>query len=333
MKFMRYQNSSIPIFNVKIKEKYWVLGFVSLFFLSAIILSFLVLFLYESMMIRSNRLPNVTEANKEFRLNIVEDFIDLSFNSIDKYIVVFGDSQFYGFGMAPVNTFPYILNKYSPDKKIINLSIVGGRSTDALIILKKLLDKKVKLEKIIYNINLKHYHNKIAEGFGRLPKDSSDENVLRHSFRVLKEYWEDWLIYEIAGWERSERPTVNTINKEGVKSFMPSKPRHNIKYLVELLELIKAHSEDHLIILAPFNEKALFLNEIERDSYLTEVLYLKGLAKKNNGKIKDLTFELNYENFLDSVHFSRKGHQRIADLLEQFITSPPLPSKRIIQLN
>jgi hypothetical protein len=324
MKSMQYPNSSISIFNVKVKEKHWVLGFISIFVLSAITLSFLVSFLYESMMIRANRLPNIRMANKEFRLNIVEDFIDLSFNSIDKYIVLLGDSQFYGHKMAEVNTFSHILNEYSPDKKVVNLSIVNGKPTDALIILNKLLDKKIRLEKIICNVTFIHFQNKkVVEGLGRLPKDSSGGSILRPSIKVLKNYWVDWLIYEIAGWEKSENLIVNKKSEH----FFLSKPRRNVKYLVELLELIKAHSEDHLIVLSAFSEKALVLNEIERDSYLKEALYFKNLVKKNNGKIKDLTFELNDEDFLDIVHLSRKGHQRVAGLLKQFTISPSLLKK------
>jgi hypothetical protein len=318
MKLMKYQNSSILTFNVKIKEKHWVLGFISSFFLTIIFLCLLVAFLYESMMIRSNRLPNIRQVNEQFRLNIVKDFIDLSFNSTEKYSIVLGDSQFYGLNMAEVNTFPHILNMHSLDKKVVNLSIVDGRPTDALIVLKNLLDKNIKLETIIYSINFTHFLNGTVEGFGRLPKDISSENILRHSFKILKNYWVDWLLYEKADWKRSEHLIIN----KDAKPTFSSKPRRNVKYLVELLELIKTNSEDHLIVLSAFSDRALVLNKTERDSFLAETSYFKSLVQENKGRVKDLTFELSDDDFLDTVHFSRKGHQRVANLLEHFIISP-----------
>ena len=321
MKLTKYQNSSTSIFSFAIKWKYWVLGFICIFPLGTMLSIFSVYSLYEAMLKRSNRLPNIRSINKEFRLNLISDFIDKKFNPIDRYTIILGDSQFYGFGVTEKQTFPSLLSENFPDKKIINMSIVEGRSTDAILILKLLLDKNIKLEKIIYSVNLSHYQNGTTEGFGRLPKDYSDKNILRHTFKLLNTYWVDFLVHEIVDWEKSHRFVANARRAP----TLSSKPRRNIKYLNGLLELIKINSESHLFVLPPYSEKALALAGIKRDAFSREALYFENFVKNKGGNFMNLTFELDsHEYFIDVIHFSPKGHQKVADFLISFLATTSL---------
>jgi hypothetical protein len=181
--------------------------------------------------------------------------------------------------------------------------------------------KNIKLDTIIYNVNIHHYRNEITEGFGRLPKTEQDLSILLHITKLLKNYWVNLLVYEITGWKKSDRLILDQrfIIEGGGTTNFPSEHRHNIKYLLELLDFIKSYSDDHLMILTAFSETTLTFRGVDRNSFLTEILYFKNILKKNGGKMKDLTFELNDEDFFDAVHLTIRGHKKIAEILLRMI--------------
>jgi len=324
MKSMKYQNLSISIFNLKIKSKNWVFGFISLFFLAGVSSFIGISFLYATMLERSIRLPNIEDVEKEARLNLLKDFVDKKFNTNNRYNLVLGDSQSYGFRVPEEHTFAYIIDQYFPEKKAVNLSLAGGMAKDALLILKLMRAKNIKLDTIIYNVDIRQYKNEVKEGFGRLPRTEQDQSILLHITKLLKNYWVNLLAYEIIGWNKSERLVLDQrfiIEGRGTTNFQ-SEPRHNIKYLLELLDFIKSYSDDHLMILDAFSETTLTFRGVDRNSFLTEVSYFKNLLKKNGGKMKDLTFELNDEDFFDAVHLTIRGHKKVAEILIGIIAPP-----------
>ena len=106
------------------------------------------------MVSRSNRLPSVRDLNENFRIYFIKDFISRKFDSQKEYVLVIGDSQFFGFRENEEDTFPSLIAK-DRNLNAINLSIQGGTDTDMGKILKYLKGYKIKY--VIYNLNVNHY--------------------------------------------------------------------------------------------------------------------------------------------------------------------------------
>jgi hypothetical protein len=85
----------------------------------------------------------------------------------------------------------------------------------------------------------------------------------------LKNYWVNLLAYKITGWEKSERLILDQrfINKGSGTTNFQSEPRHNIKYLLELLAFIKSYSDDHLMILSAFSETTLTFRVFDQNFF------------------------------------------------------------------
>ena len=319
MKLIKCLNLSISIFSRKIKSRIWVLGFVSLVFFASVFSYVGTSFLYSAMLERSNRLPDIRDFEKEDRLNLVNDFIDRKFNFTDKYILVLGDSQSYGYRMLEEQTFSHIIEKSINGRRVVNLSVVDGRAKDAITILKQLQRKNIKLVTIIYNFNARHYRTVAIEGFSRLPEAESNNNIPLRSLKLLKKYWGEFLVHEIIGWKKSEHMILDKrfFSGESEAAELASIPKRNVKYFLELLSLIKKTSNNHLIVLSPFSERVMKLQGINIDSIVKLVSYFKNVLKENGMNYKDLTLNLDDDDFLDYVHLSEKGHQRVAGILKE----------------
>jgi len=71
-------------------------------------------------------------------------------------ILALGDSQTYGYGLAPQETFVEHLRQRYPDYGIYNLGIINGRVSDFTQIAEMLAARGVSAEMVICNLNLTH---------------------------------------------------------------------------------------------------------------------------------------------------------------------------------
>lgn len=291
--------------------KNWTIKLISFIFINIILILALLYFFKITMFSYSDRMPNIRKVSKEYRLNIVQDYINYKFKQGTTYDIVIGDSQFYGFKQYEKDTFPYLLKKEFSNKNIINLSIVDGTERDLNLILQILKDKKVKINRIIYNFNLSHFSTILLND--KLPSQSLNTFSNLYTLKLQKDYWTSFI--EKTFLEKKYSQRYDTRKYDINRYNITNKNDKNFEYLLKNMQSL---SKKVLIILSPHSISSLENSNYDIQKFKKNITKYKNIISKTNCETLDLTFEFNKSCFLDILHLSIHGHKEITQSILKY---------------
>ncbi|MSN96597.1 SGNH/GDSL hydrolase family protein [Campylobacter sp. FMV-PI01] len=286
-------------------------------YLKILFFSFIIIFISSFLFIYfkiktydENRVYDVRKIDKSYRLSLINNYIDKKYQK--NSILILGDSQTNGDSFTYQSTFAGLLSK-KLNKNVIILAFKGARVLDNYQIVKYLIKQKYKFDAIIFDVNQGH---------------TGEVNLKRLDANNSKDYTFEILF--------NQKSFLNFI-------FNPN-PKKDSKKLP--LNLYKPHhmgSASHKVE----NEKIYFQNLLALTNEIKQitkniVFYTtprpwnnfkfnsqndKDIIKnfnqsiKNFCKIQNITYlePKLYENifYIDIVHFNKKGHKEMANLLEK----------------
>ena len=256
----------------------------------------------------SDRMPNIRKVDKEYRLNVINEYLDFKIKQNKNYDIVIGDSQFYGFKQYEKNTFPYLIKKQLPNKNIINLSIVDGTEQDIIKLLMILQKKNVTVNKIIFNYNLSHFSSIKHEN--RLPDMEKILHTDLYLINLIESFWVDSLKKSLLKVQK----TQDFLTQKYKKNRYNIVSTNNVNF-ENLLTLMSVLSDDVLIVFSPHNLESLEYSHYNLNEFTSRIQQYKILVNKYHLDILDLTFNFEKDDFLDILHLSIKGHIKISQII------------------
>lgn len=269
----------------------------------------------------SNRLPSVRDLNENYRMYFIKDFIRRKIDLQKEYVIVIGDSQFFGFRENEEATFPYLIAKDN-NLNVINLSLQGGGAADMVKVLRQL--NGVKIRYIFYNLNINHFvkwleASNIMTEASYLP-ESNDKPVmntytlgaqLRYFFNITPHY------------PFHQKTTTTEEEREGSKLYTMPKRSFDIVLekkgpLFELCELIKKTSQ-HLIIASPQFKDNLEYNGFDLDKIKRNLQWYENAMREEGMNYINMTFAFERSDFIDETHLNKNGHRKMAQVLKKYL--------------
>jgi len=292
--------------------KKWTIKFISMLIISVVLI---LTFLYFSKIIMfsyADRIPNIRKINKEYRLNLIQEYINFKFKKGVEYDIIIGDSQFYGFKQYEEDTFAYLLKKELTEYHIINLSIVDATEKDIIQILNILKEKDIKIKHIIYNFNLSHFSTIVQED--KLPKNKSNILTNLYTLKLQEDYWISYFKQKKFHKKNSQKYDSRKYNKDRYNII----DKNNIN-LNQLLSIMKSISKDVLVVFSPHSIDSLKESNYHIDDFIKNIERYKSIVRTKDCFLLDLTLAFEKKDFLDILHLSVDGHKKITQKIKNHI--------------
>ena len=272
-----------------------------------VLILYIVFSLYKLNLYNENRIYSIRKMPVEYRMSLIENFIDKKYK--ENSILVLGDSQANGHMYPEEFIFSKLLqNKLN--KNIINLAFQDSRILDNTEILKYLLEKNMKFETIIFNVNQSHVQ---INNYSRLKEDKEVKNSY-YIFGTLKEpkAFKDFL--------ENPNPTSMTSDKLNLRKFSNyynMNEKHIEEYILKLNDFVniaKNISNRVIIYITPHSLNAVKYNN-ENDIEVLNNFSKKILNFCKNKNVECIEIDITEDNYyIDIVHLNSKGHEKMSDI-------------------
>jgi hypothetical protein len=256
-----------------------------------------------------SRVPNVRLVPDEYRVPMLEVFIEDRIRPGGKpLIVVLGDSQSWGFRHREERVFTALLQQRLPDHDIVNLSIVDGRLSDQMMILKMLKAHGIRPRLIITSSNITHIRtpdlvrlvpsarpywsyffspiNVYRVGQFAIPKDPEPRDMAYRRFQVPDRF-------------RDSAPGLDDLSRrvEGV------------------LRMARSVGDEVLFYTPPHAVEDFASYKYDRALYDRQVKAMMETCRTAGVLCEDLSAAFPVSAFQDVVHLNRIGQRLLTDKL------------------
>lgn len=264
--------------------------------------------------------------------------INNKIDSLKKSILIIGDSMGFGQGVEYEYTFAGLLRDTLDQYQIINTSVPGWGPIQYKITLAKYLNMGIDIKFVImafypYNdiIDAKRDYRKIKISNGYIVTRNTSSNAINrfNTFIVKHSHFLTWLYRKKESYRiKKQHDTLNPKSKFG-RMFNGDRDSF-IDYTNEALQAIYDMSEmclrkdiSLLVLIMPsehgFTERTTISTEVDY-SFPNRIIYSE-LMKKEIHSI-NLWPNVDEECYIpQDVHFSKKGHKIVADLIMKYFLS------------
>ncbi len=260
----------------------------------------------------SIRIPRVRSFPDEARILVAQEFLSEKRKS-QPTIVVMGDSQPNGMGMNENTIFSGLLNESHP---VINVAFQDARPMDALILLDEMNAAGIVPECIVYNVNPSHV--KVTQD-SHLAIEGVDDMGRRN---LIVEIFKNPIIWK-KGADKTMKSVTNTTNMERRFSedyLKIDNPEPYLKILERFIRKARERSPNVIVYMtphAPISMEVNHFSQTELDSFFQE--FVQPLCRRHGVTCLDPAPEFTNADFIDIVHFSARGHRKMADYLEPYL--------------
>ena len=263
------------------------------------------------------RLPDIRMLNEEYRLPYIERFLSRRLSQDKRYIIILGDSQFYGADFPEDQIFSGLLqSKVSKDGyEVINLAMTDGRAIDMSKIIGVIGKLNIKVSHYIYNFDLAHYSKIYEKDFGRL---SSYKKLPAISFfyahTMVINYLKKILSFTI--FQKAEPKLKMEIENAGRYDTDHERNDHNFAKLVQDM---RSNCQNPMIVFSPHCQECFQYSHFDATLFTHDIIFYGNLARKQGVPPIDLTFSFEKNNFIDIIHLNLKGHLALSNVLSDHI--------------
>ncbi len=254
----------------------------------------------------STRIPDIRKIDKKYRLNYIDDYLSYKINPDQSYILLLGDSQFYGYHQSEKYIFSNYLTRNTDKTQLLNLSLNDARPSDVIQELKLIRSHSIKVTAIIYGLNLGHFGDGNGTYIRRLPDHKANILLPLYTTKVTFDYWTEKLF-----------PTQ--FSQQFTEKALPSSLAHAPEILDSrfplLLQEIKRTSQKALIISEPRSEIDILRqpeNKIVKDLWTD--LYANE-TKEYGLHFIDASAWMDNSCFIENTHLNKKGHELFSQKL------------------
>jgi hypothetical protein len=261
---------------------------------------------------RSNLIPRVRSFPDEARILVAQEFLSEKRKS-QPTIVIMGDSQPNGLGMDEKTIFSGILNQ---SHHVINVAFQDSRPKDALILLDEMNAAGIVPECIVYNVNPAHV--KVTQD-SHLAIEGVDDMGRRN---LIVEIFKNPVIWKKGSDKtmRSETPNTNMEHQVPEDYLKIDNPEPYLELLERFIGKARERSPNVIVYMTPHAPIAMennHLSQTELDRFFQE--FVQPLCRRHGVTCLDPAPEFTNADFIDIVHFSARGHRKMADYLEPYL--------------
>ena len=256
----------------------------------------------------STRIPDIRKIDKKYRLNYIDKYLSYKIDPDKPYILVLGDSQFYGYHQSEKDIFSNYLAQNTNKSKLLNLSFNDARPLDVIQELKLIRSHNIKVTAILYGLNLGHFGEGNGTNIRRLPDEKANTLLPLYATKVTIDYWREKLFPTQFSQQFTEKALPNSL-AETPKILDPRFPL--------LLQSIKKTSPKALIISEPRSEIDILqqarnrkTKELWTDLYANE-------SKKYGLNFIDASAWMENSCFIENTHLNKKGHKVFSQKLRK----------------
>lgn len=256
-----------------------------------------------------DRIYDLRQVPIEYRVSLQEDFIDRTYER--NTILILGDSHPYGYRHLPKRIFSRLLSK-KLNQKVINIAFSDKSITDNVNTLNYIVSKNMKFDRVVFNVNQSHPKSPTSSRLDLLNKIDYKIGIFqnRKAFEIFIEYFNPKADYTGDFYQQKISPDYYDMPLESFSIYLDK--------VEQLISLAKLVSKNVIIYETPYAEedaKRLQLNMKDMEMFTNEIQ--KICIKHNVVFLKPNISRIEY--FDDLVHFSKKGHVKMADILYETI--------------
>lgn len=266
---------------------------------------FSIFILYKLNLYDENRIYSIRKIPDQYRISLLERFIDKKYQK--NSILILGDSQPNGYTYPEQFIFSKLLeNKLN--KNVLNLAFQDARILDNTIIMQYLLEKDMKFDTIIFNVNQSHVK---GNDFSHLKKDVNDNYI----YGILKEpkAFKDLVDNPNPIIFRSDKFKLGKYN-----NYFDMNEKQMEEYTLKLkdfINLAKNISNNLIIYITPHSINSV-KNNNENDISILNKFSNNIFEFCKNQDIKCIDINITEDDYyIDIVHFNSKGHEKMSEIL------------------
>lgn len=286
----------------------------------------------------SNRLLNVHMIPRESIVPAVERYIERMPQDTGRVVCV-GDSQTYGHGLPPDQTFAACLDR-SPQVRraglsVHNLSIINGPFRDNTEILRRMAAQGKQPSWVLISSNPTHFQDAVtrpAEEDGVIPRHEKSRSLFA-SMLLTRQNVFDLVEMSLRRWRKLHPVDLFNEVPSGSDEFrlLPVGPGycaglHPEGMLPDLIALIRAaHGMGAKVL---FFTKPRFYDDYLKPPYnydwkpeAVDEAVLAAARREKCAVVLDLAHSLQREHFRDLIHLSSRGHAALAELLQPHLVA------------
>jgi hypothetical protein len=254
-----------------------------------------------------SRVPNVRLVPDEYRAPLLQAYIEDRIRPGGRpLIAVLGDSQSWGFRHREARVFTAILQQQLPAYDVVNLSIVDGRLSDQMMILKMLKAQGIRPRLVITSANITHI--KTPDLVRLVPSARpywsyflSPINVYRvGQFAIPKDPEARDMAYR-----RFQVPDRFLDSAAGLDGFL--------RTVEGVLRMARSVGDEVLFYAPPYAVEDFASYKYDRALYDRQVKALMEACHTSGVQCEDLSVALPLSAFQDVVHLNRGGQMLLAD--------------------
>ncbi|RAZ45698.1 hypothetical protein [Campylobacter hyointestinalis] len=257
-----------------------------------------------------NRIYSIRKVPIEYRISLLKNFIDKKYQK--NSILLLGDSQPNGYMYPEDLIFSKLLEK-KLNKNILNLAFQDSRIIDNTIILQYLLEKGMKFNSIIFNVNQSHIKD---SGFSHLMNDNNQDYV----YGILKS------TKAFVNFVENPNPIMRPFEDLQLRKYGNNYFEINSKlmeeYILKLkvfINIAKSLTDNLIIYVTPHALNAVEYNN-KNDIEILNKFKIDFLIFCKNQNIKCINIDISEDIFfIDIVHFNSKGHKKMSQILSEYL--------------
>lgn len=257
-----------------------------------------------------NRIYSIRKVPIEYRISLLKNFIDKKYQK--NSILLLGDSQPNGYMYPEDLIFSKLLEK-KLNKNILNLAFQDSRIIDNTIILQYLLEKGMKFNSIIFNVNQSHIKD---SGFSHLMNDNNQDYV----YGILKST--KAFVNFVENPNPIMRPFEDLQLRKYGNNYFEINSELMEEYILKLkvfINIAKSLTDNLIIYVTPHALNAVEYNN-KNDIEILNKFKIDFLIFCKNQNIKCINIDISEDIFfIDIVHFNSKGHKKMSQILSEYL--------------
>ena len=293
------------MFNIN-RKKYskYLLLITVIFYISSGLLAYYLIVGYDS-----NRIYNIRKVSKEYRVELVKDYIDRVYKK--NSILFIGDSQPNGANFPTNKIFTTLLQK-KLNKNVLNFAFQDARILDNLYILNYLKSNSMFFDKIIFNIS----PAEVKDSYFMRLEVKNNKNYKLAIFKDIKSFLKFGLMPNPIS---SPKESIHLIKYNNYFDMNTTSIKLYSNKLLQLIELSKKISNEIIIYITPHSKNAVIYNN------KNDLLTLKKFSNDmiticENENIKCIQPDITDDKYyIDIVHFNSLGHIKMSNLLSEYL--------------
>ncbi len=257
----------------------------------------------------AKRMPDIRKVNKEYRLNYINDYLSYKTKQSDSYIIILGDSQFYGYHQDEDDVFSNYLTKHTAST-ILNLAFNDARPNDVIKELEVIRSHNIKINAIIYGLNIGHFGEDNETNIRRLPDKTSYSILPLYTAKMNVDFWKNQFEKQLLHTKFSQIFTTKKAPSTPAKA--PNKIDTRYPLLLKNLYLT---SKKVLIISEPRSEIDVLRQAQNNTIKKLWVDLYRNETRKENLRFLDASAWMDNSCFIDNTHMNIKGHEFFSQTL------------------